>query len=284
MPIALIAKAAAARCVTMNSFYSGHRDHQYFEVSTCIVVAALTGFAMFVVPAIANAQMAVPRYIIDPLETHSRFEARFLGFMTVRGKFGRTTGNLIHDPTHTDAQSRSNDVITAVIDATTLYTNVVNANATNKVLRGPDFFDVEKFPVIEFKSSRFVWESERLMSIDGLLTLLGKTKPVTLAVYKSGCVPANVTKRARCTADAVLNIKRSDFGMKAWSASVSDDVKIIIELVAYAESAVSDPDSNDEKKPDELVVPTSPTGTPSVPGNAPLKWGAVFSFKSLGGK
>ena len=60
--------------------------------------------------------------------------------------------------------------------------------------------------------------------------------------------------------------------MKAWSASVSDDVKIIIELVAYAAPAVNgtDRDSKDEKKQDELVVPAPPTVTPSVPVNAPL--------------
>ena len=258
----------------MTSFNAWDKGHQCFATRARMVVATLTGLALFAAPAMAHAQLAVPQYIIDPLETHSRFEALFLGLMTVRGKFSRTTGNLIHDPAHTDAQSRVNDAITAVIDATTLHANVVNANATNKVLRGPDFFDVEKFPAIEFKSSRFVWESERLTSIDGLLTLLGKARPVKLVVYKSGCVPASATKRARCTADAVLNIKRSDFGMKAWSASVSDDVKIIIELVAYAALAVNNTDSKDEKKHDELVVPAPPPATlpvpPFVPSNAPL--------------
>ena len=257
----------------MSSFTVCHRGHQCFEASARIVVVALTGLVMFAAPAMAHAQLAVPQYIIDPLETHSRFEVLFLGLMTVRGKFSRTTGNLIHDPARTDAQSRTNDAITAVIDATTLYTNVLNANAANKVLRGPDFFDVEKFPAIEFKSSRFVWEGERLTGIDGSLTLLGKTRSVTLVVHKSGCVPAGATKRARCHADAELNIKRSEFGMKAWSASVSDDVKIIIELVAYATPAVNDADSRDskdEKKHDELVVPAPPPVPPSVPGNAPL--------------
>ena len=86
-------------------------------------------------------------------------------------------------------------------------------------------------------------------------------------------MPAGATKRASCHADAELNIKRSEFGMKAWSASVSDDVKIIIELVAYATPAVNDADSRDskdEKKHDELVVPAPPPVPPSVPGNAPL--------------
>lgn len=258
----------------MSSFTGYHKGNQCFATRTRIIVAMLAGLALLACPVMAHAQLAVPQYIIDPLETHSRFEALFLGLMTVRGKFSRTTGHLTHDPARTDPQSRTNDVITAVIDATTLYANVMNANATNKVLRGPEFFDVEKFPAIEFKSSRFVWESERLTSIDGLLTLLGKTRPVKLVVYKSGCVPASASKRARCTADAVLNIKRSEFGMKAWSASVSDDVKIIIELVAYAALAVNATDSKDEKKQDELVVPTPPSVLPPVPpfvpSNAPL--------------
>jgi len=183
------------------------------------------------------APLIAPLYIIDPFETHSRFEVMFLGFMRVRGKFERTTGTLHHDSARADAPSRTNDAITAIIDSTTLSANVVNANATNKVLRGPEFFYVEKFPTIIFKSSRFAWYGERLTAIDGTLTLLGLTRPVTLTVQKSGCTPAGVVKRARCTADAFLNVRRSDFGMKAWSASVSDEVKIIVELVAYLAAA-----------------------------------------------
>jgi polyisoprenoid-binding protein YceI len=208
---------------------------------------------------VSHAQ-PVPVFKIDPVETHARFEVKFLGVITVRGKFHRTTGTLLHDPERHDAASRANDAIHAEIDATTLDAHVMNADATNEILRGPQFFNVEKFPSISFKSSRFNWEDTTLKSIDGALTLLGVRKNVTLTIEKSGCSPASAGKRARCTADAFVKIQRADFGMKAWSASVSNDVKIIVELVAHAT-----PDTNetlpeakpDVKKPDDPNTPMS---------------------------
>jgi polyisoprenoid-binding protein YceI len=183
--------------------------------------------------SIASTTSKSPLYVLDPAETHSRFEVKFLGIMTVRGKFNRTTGNLYHDPARHDAASRASDSIHAEIDTTTLDTNVINSHATNEMLRGPQFFHVEKFPAITFKSSAFNWDETTLKSIDGSLTLLGVSKPVTLTVEKSGCTSATAHKRARCSAEAAVNVKRADFGMKAWAASVSNDVKLIIELVAY---------------------------------------------------
>ncbi len=188
-----------------------------------------------------------PLFVLDPAETHSRFEVKFLGIMTVRGKFNRTTGNLYHDPARHDAASRAGDSIHAEIDTTTLDTHVINSQATNEMLRGPQFFHVEKFPAITFKSSAFNWDETTLRSIDGSLTLLGISKPVTLTVEKSGCTPATNQKRARCSAEASVNVKRADFGMKAWAASVSNDVKLAIELVAYQTGDGSpDPKGNDE--------------------------------------
>jgi polyisoprenoid-binding protein YceI len=190
--------------------------------------------------SIADAAPAevIPRYELHPTETEARFEAKFLRVITVRGKFNRTTGTLLHDPVRTDATSRANDSIVAEIDATSLETLMENAEATNDTLRGPSFFNVEKFPTVTFRSARFNWEGEghagKLRTIDGSLTLLGVTRPVTLTVEKSGCTPASAMTRARCTADAFVNVKRKDFGMKAWSSSVSNQVKIAVALVAYA--------------------------------------------------
>ncbi len=195
-----------------------------------------------------------PLFVLDPSETHSRFEVKFLGLMTVRGKFNRTTGSLYHDPTRHDPEGRALDSIHAEIDATTLHTHVLNADATNEMLRGPQFFHVEKFPAITFKSSAFNWDGASLRSIDGTLTLLGVSKPVTLTVAKSGCTLGEAQKRARCSAEAFVNVKRADFGMKAWATSVSNDVKLIIELVAYQAKQPAEV-SADGKDRDETKLP-----------------------------
>jgi polyisoprenoid-binding protein YceI len=195
-----------------------------------------------------------PLFVLDPNETHSRFEVKFLGLMTVRGKFNRTTGNLYHDPARQDSDGQALDSIQAEIDATTLNTHVLHAEATNEMLRGPQFFHVEKFPAIVFKSSAFNWDGTSLKSIEGTLTLLGISKPVTLTVAKSGCTPAEAQKRARCSAEAFVNVKRADFGMKGWAASVSNDVKLIIELVAYRAKQPGEV-SADAKDRDETKLP-----------------------------
>jgi polyisoprenoid-binding protein YceI len=227
-----------------------------------VVVGSGLGIAEAQPPGAVSAQSASappanpkpPLFVLDPTETHSRFEVKFLGLMTVRGKFNRTTGNLYHDPARHDSDSQALDSIQAEIDATTLHTHVINAEATNEMLRGPQFFHVEKFPAITFKSSAFNWDGIGLRSIDGTLTLLGVSKPVTLTVAKSGCTPAEAQKRARCSAEAFVNVKRADFGMKAWAASVSNDVKLIIELVAYQAKQPVEV-STDSKDRDETKLP-----------------------------
>ncbi len=214
------------------------------------------------------AAPATPEFVLDPSETHSRFEAKFLGFMTVRGKFNRTTGRLIHDPARRDAASRANDSIIAEIDATSLEAHVVNAETTNEILRGPQFFNVEKFATITFASSMFKWDGPRLTAIEGTLTLLGVAKPVVLTVEKSGCKPVGPHGRIRCAAEAFVTVKRADFGMKAWAASVSNDVKLMIELVAYSATnslSNSATDAGLEPKQAEEAIPAPVSGSAIPP-------------------
>ncbi len=220
------------------------------------------------------AEVSAPRttheFVLDPTETHSRFEAKFLGFITVRGKFNRTTGRLIHDPTRRAVASRANESIIAEIDATSLDAHVVNAETTNEILRGPQFFNVEKFSTITFTSSMFKWEGPNLKAIEGTLTLLGVAKPVVLTVEKSGCKPVVTNGRMRCDAEAFVRIKRADFGMKAWAASVSNDVKLIIELVAYSVSATPSNSATDaglKPKHAEEAIPAPVSSLATLPTN-----------------
>ena len=169
----------------------------------------------------ANAHGAV--YIIDPRETTANFGVNFLGFFPIHGEFQRTTGTLNYDR----ATRQGN--IEVVIDTTTLVASTTHAQES---ARGMGFFEVDKYPSIEFKSSRFVFDQNRLAFIEGNLTMVGNTRPVILNVSDSSCDSATGTEPARCHATADVVVKRSTFGMKAWARTVGEDVTIRIAIMA----------------------------------------------------
>lgn len=192
-------------------------------------------------------------YRIDPRDTTANFEVKFLGLLPIRGEFRRTTGTLIYDVA---TRQGSIDVF---IDATTLEASTPSAQSS---ARGPQFFEVDKYPSIDFKSSRFVFDEDKLKSVEGNLTMVGKTRPVALIINDSQCVAAVEQEPARCRAVAELRVKRSTFGMTAWSHTVGEEVTIRIVItarqVAEAEpgkvetAAEPKADPGSERKPADL--------------------------------
>lgn len=105
----------------------------------------------------------------------------------------------------------------------------------NEHLRGEDFFDVKKFPAITFKSRTMKFDGERLAEVDGNLTVKGITKPVTLVVTSSKCMPHPLVKKDACGADATTKIRRSEFNMGKYAPAVSDEVTLRIAVEAIKE-------------------------------------------------
>ncbi|MEP7154713.1 MAG: YceI family protein [Betaproteobacteria bacterium] len=235
------------------------------------VCAALRGLAFAWLAATVPASAAT--YRIDPKDTKAGFEVNFLGLFPIRGEFRRTTGMLIYEPASHQGH------IEVFIDTTTLEASTEKARAS---ARGPDFFDAEKFPSIDFRSSRFVFEENKLRAVEGSLTLVGRTRPVTLTVTSSGCVAAADAEPAYCRADAELMVKRSDFGMKAWAHTVGEQVTIRIAITArQAPETVKDPAKESPKEPlkeapksEQRIepaseVPAQPVIQPSAASNRP---------------
>lgn len=162
-------------------------------------------------------------YRIDPNDTTANFDVRFLGVFPMRGEFRRTTGTLIYD------RASRQGSIEVFIDATTLEAATAHAQS---IARGAEFFAVDRYPSIDFKSSRFIFDESRLKSIEGSLTLVGQTRPVVLTVIDSICVAANEQEPGICRATAELVVKRSAFGMKSWSHTVGEEVTIRILISA----------------------------------------------------
>jgi polyisoprenoid-binding protein YceI len=187
-----------------------------------LAIAAIAGLASL--PAFAAEEV----YVIDPVHSNPQWETRHIGMSSQRGNFGKATGKIMLDRA---AKKGSVDV---TIDATSIRTF---DGRLDQIVKGDRFFNVEKFPTITFKSTGMTFEGENIASVDGDLTLLGVTKPVTLKVTHFNCGQDPFRKRSMCAADAVATIKRSDFGMTNGLNinNPADEVKLMIPVEGYLE-------------------------------------------------
>lgn len=192
----------------------------------------VAGFFAAALPLAAAAQ--TESYTIDPYHTVPYFEVDHLGFATMRGRFDRATGKLTIDHA---AKTGSIDI--------TIPTATVNTGDTDRGsrprtrdehLKNADFFNVSEFPTITYKSTKVVFKGENPATVEGNLTLLGVTKPLTLTVERWKCGPDIRTqgKRYQCGGNATGAFKRSEFGMKyGLPAAIGDEVKLWMSFYGF---------------------------------------------------
>lgn len=163
---------------------------------------------------------------IDSSHTASQFSVRHMMISTVRGQFGKTTGSVT-----LDEKDITKSTINVAIDVSTIDTREAKRDAH---LKSPDFFDVEKFPTMTFKSTKIVKKGKTL-SVTGDLTIRDVTKPVTL---ENVTITEPVTtpwggKARGVTATGKIN--RKDFGitwnkaLEAGGVVVGDEVQLVID-------------------------------------------------------
>ena len=171
----------------------------------------------------ASAQADEQTWTIDPNHSSINFEVRHLGVSNVHGSIGGIKGTVVYDEKDITKSSVENTA-----DTTSVATGV---EARDKHLKSPDFFDVEKFPTLSFKSTSISNTGGKL-TLTGDLTLHGVTKSVTLDV--DGPAPAQTDNKGKTRSgfSASGKLKRSDFnfGSKFGSAMVGDDVKFSIDV------------------------------------------------------
>jgi len=184
------------------------------RLASTILAALFTGTAM----------AAPETYQIDPKHTFPSFEIGHLGFSTQRGRFNATRGKIVLDWAKRTAE------VNITVDAHSISTGVAKLEDH---LRSPDFFDVANFPTITFRSTGARFEGDKLVALDGTLTMRGVSRPVTLTVTSFYCGTNPVIKKPACGADAVAEIKRSDFGINYALPALRDDVKLLIQVEAH---------------------------------------------------
>jgi polyisoprenoid-binding protein YceI len=163
-------------------------------------------------------------YTVDPAHTYPHFSISHLGFSTMQGRFDKTSGKITLDRA---AKSGSVDI---TIEAASVSTGFAKRD---EHLKSPDFFNAAEFPSITYKSSAVKFKGDTPATVEGNLTMLGVSKPVTLTIdaFKCGTNPMN--KKEECGAAASGQFKRSDFGMKYGLPGVGDDIKLEFEVEAY---------------------------------------------------
>lgn len=101
------------------------------------------------------------------------------------------------------------------------------------MLKDSDFFDVDRFPQMTFRSDKVARTGDDTLKIDGFLTLRGVTRPMTFNVTVSDRRPNAAPGARYARVRAKGTIKRSEFGMTKYVDLVGDDVEISISTDAW---------------------------------------------------
>lgn len=199
-----------------------------------LLLAALSVVTLIGYSGSANAQ--IETYNFDTAHTQILFFVNHLGFSNSQGEFHEYEGNFTFDRAQPENSKIDVSIKTASID--------MDDEKWDAHMKNEDFFNVEKFPDMTFKSTAIEVTGENTANIVGDLTLLGVTKPVTLAVThnKSDKHPFSGKFVAGFSAEAT--IKRSEFGMNYGLPAVGDDVRVVIEVEGVREEEAGEGTAN----------------------------------------
>lgn len=169
---------------------------------------------------------ATETYVIDGAHTLPRFSYSHFGYSNQQSRFDKTTGKIV-----LDLQAKTGSV-EVTVDTTSVNTGYP---LFNEHIQGEDFLDTAKYPSMTFVSNKLKFEGENLVAVDGVLTLKGVSKPVTLTLTSFRCMPHPMLKKDACGANATATVKRTDFNMGKYAPHVGDDVTITIPVEVVKE-------------------------------------------------
>ncbi len=176
----------------------------------------------------ATPQTTVSTWSIDPVHSVAEFKVKHMMVSNVKGQFPALSGQLTLD---------ESDVTRSHIEATIDTTSITTRDPQRDThLKSADFFDVEQFPTMTFKSTQVTRKAGGELAVAGNLTIHGVTRSVVFIV--DGPTPAHKDPwgNIKRGATATTTINRKDFGLN-WNATletggilVSDSVHLTLEV------------------------------------------------------
>ena len=185
-----------------------------------LLLAAATP-ALAQMPGSPATPAAAGTYTVDSRHTQAIFAVNHFGFSEFYGIIPNATGTLMLDPAN------------AAADKVDVVLPVAAISTTNSVLDGElksaDWLDAGKFPEIHFVSTKVTQTGAHTARIEGMLTMHGVTKPITLDATLTGVGTNPMSKAANIGFSATGTLHRTEFGVTKYAPNfVGDEVKLTI--------------------------------------------------------
>jgi len=165
---------------------------------------------------------ATTSYKIDANHSNIGFAVPIMGGLSqVRGKFTDFTVNIVYDDKDVTKSS-----VEAVIKAASVNTGI---EGRDKHLRTADFFDVEKYPEITFKSSHIMKKGKGFIA-HGTFTMHGVSKEIALPFTINGISKDAKTGKTSLGATARIAVNRRDYGINYTRADNPNFVGDVIDI------------------------------------------------------
>lgn len=173
--------------------------------------------------AFAVSSFAQTRWKVDPYHSSLNFTIKHSGISMVNGKFTDYTGTLT-----TDGEALTNAQFDFTVQVKSINTNV---EPRDNHLRSADFFEVEKFPEMTFKSTR-VSKSDKSdqYTLHGKLTIKGVTKDVTADLYYGGTAKSDQGEKIGMKATTTINRFDYNINYDPTASGIGKDVHIEVHL------------------------------------------------------
>jgi polyisoprenoid-binding protein YceI len=170
----------------------------------------------------------ITTWSIDPAHSIAEFKVKHMMISNVKGHFPKITGSLT-----IDEAGHANSRVEATIEAASIETRDAQRDAH---LKSEDFFHVEKFPALTFRSTSISRVGDGELSVEGDLSIRGVTRKVVFAVEGPTPPAKDPWGNTRIGISATTKINRKDFGL-VWNAAleaggilVGDDVTITLDV------------------------------------------------------
>jgi len=177
---------------------------------------------------LATPQTSTTTWSIDPVHSVAEFKVKHMMISNVKGQFAKVTGVLT-----LDQSDLANSRVEASIEAASIETRDAQRDTH---LRSADFFHVEKFPTLAFKSERLTLVRDGELAVEGDLTIRGVTRKALFSVEGPTPPAKDPWGNSRVAVSATTKINRKDFGL-TWNAAletggilVGDEVTITLDV------------------------------------------------------